>query len=55
MRVTPQVVSRVVTMFKNNDHLSHLQWEEENADMKIKVVKKIVTEMIEEDTIIDSA
>ena len=55
MRVTPYVVSRLVQMFKNKDHLTHLLWEEENATLKINVVKKIVTDMIEEDTIIDSA
>ena len=55
MRVTPQVVSRLVSAFKNKDHLSHLLWREENASMKVKVVKKIVSEMIEEESIIDSA
>ena len=55
MRVTPQVVSRLVSAFKNKDHLSDLLWREENASMKVKVVKKIVSEMIEEESIIDSA
>ena len=35
--------------------MDRLQFEEENYDMKVNVVKKIVNEMLEDDEIIDSA
>ena len=38
MRVTDQVVSKLVSAFKKEDHMTELLWREENADMKIKVV-----------------
>ena len=44
-----------MTAFKEDSLLERLQFREENYNMKVKVVKKIVTDMIEEDSIIDSA
>ena len=49
MRVTPNVVSRLVSQFKNESLMRRLEYEEENYSMKVKVVKKIVNEMLEED------
>ena len=55
MRVTPFVVSRLVKEFKDHSLMERLKFKEENYSMKVKVVKKIVNEMLEEDQIIDSA
>ena len=55
MRVTPSVVSRLVKEFKDRSLMERLKFKEENYNMKVKVVEKIVTEMLEEDQIIDSA
>jgi predicted transcriptional regulator len=55
MRVTPSVVSRLVCEFKDESLMSRLEWKEENYSMKVKMVKKIVNEMLEEDEMIDSA
>ena len=55
MRVSPQVVSRVVKRFKKEQFLTYIEHMEEQHDMKLKVVQKIVNEMLEEGKIIDSA
>lgn len=55
MRVSSSVVSKLVTAFKEQSLMDRLQFEEENYDMKVNVVKKIVNEMLEDDEIIDSA
>ena len=43
------MVSRLVKEFKNHALMERLKFKEENYDMKVKVVKKIVNEMLEED------
>ena len=55
MRVSPSVVSKLVTAFKEKRLMDRLQFEEENLDLKVNVVKNIVNEILEEDEIIDSA
>ena len=49
MRVTPSVVSRLVSQFKNESLMRRLEFQEEDYSMKVKVVKKIVNDMLEED------
>ena len=49
MRVTPSVVSRLVSQFKNESLMRRIEFQEEDYSMKVKVVKKIVNDMLEED------
>ena len=49
MRVTPSVVSRLVSQFKNESLMRRMEFQEEDFSMKVKVVKKIVNDMLEED------
>ena len=55
MRVTPQVVSRIVMRFKKEKFLQEIEFKEQHADMKLKVVKAMVNKILEEDKIVDSA
>ena len=43
------MVSRLVKEFKDHSLMERLKFKEENYSMKVKVVKKIVNEMLEED------
>ena len=54
-RVSPSVVSRYVTKFKNAGHMQRLLQKDEHAVVKVQVVKTMVEVMMLEDKIIDSA
>ena len=49
MRVSPNVVSRLVSQFKNESLMRRIEFQEEDYSMKVKVVKKIVNDILEED------
>ena len=55
MRVSPQVVSRLVGKFKSERYMEEILQKEQHVDMKVKVVKAMVAKMLEESKFIDSA
>ena len=54
-RVLPQTVSRYVVQFKKHNKMQHIMQQEEDAKLKLSVVKTMVECMLLEDQVIDSA